>query len=95
MNKQIWKYQLQTTDSQEVKMPEGAKILCLQMQNSNPCIWALVDASAKIERRVFQTFGTGENISKLSELKYVDTYQLLNGLVLHVFELIKRHSPQK
>ena len=88
MNKQIWKYQLQTDDLCYVDMLEGAEVLCLQMQNSNPCIWALVDASAKIERRVFQTFGTGQKISTLSERKYVGTYQLMNGLVLHVFEWI-------
>ena len=69
-------------------MPKGAEILTVQLQGV-PCFWALVEPSAKNEKRTFIIHGTGHNISTENK-KYIGTYQECEGsLVWHVFELVK------
>lgn len=88
MSKKIFKYQLDTTDIQQIEMPQGAEILCLHTQNVTPCIWALVNPDAPVSKRTFEIFGTGHNIPEANR-KYIGTYQLRSGdLVFHCFELI-------
>lgn len=85
----IYKYQVQIADVQSIKMPRGAKILCIQMQQSEPMLWAEVDTSAQLESRIIRLFGTG-NLMLLDDtikLKYISTFQL-SVLVLHVYEQI-------
>lgn len=90
MEKAIYKYPLIVADTQTVTLPQGAEILSVQVQNSNPMLWALVntDPFVKTENRVIKTYGTGEPIYESDTyLKYISTYQLSNGsLVFHVFE---------
>lgn len=84
--RQIWKFQLETTDLQSVEMPDGAKVLTVQVQHGTPCIWAECDTEAEKEKRWFRTFGTGHPMpDKPGE--YIGTYQLNGGdLVFHVFD---------
>lgn len=85
----IFKYQLKTTDIQQIDMPVDAEILCIQTQNETPCIWAKVNPDNNIAKRTFEIFGTGHNIPSAYNRKYVGTYQLRNGdLVFHCFELL-------
>ena len=90
MNK-IYKYQLKTTNIQDVQLPVGSEILCIQSQFGNPCIWALVNPYNELETRTFEIFGTGNTIyyDMGVERKYIGTYQVLGGdLVFHCFERI-------
>jgi len=86
----IWKFKIQTIDEQQIAMPFGAQILCVQIQNAEPYIWALIeDDSNQREERWIEVFGTGNPIGNASERKYIGTYQLDNGnLVFHVFEYL-------
>jgi hypothetical protein len=87
--KRIWKFELETTDRQTVAMPENAEILTVQTQNETPCIWAIVEPENKKVRRVFEIFGTGNqvNCNEDTERNYIGTYQLRQGsLVFHLFE---------
>ena len=88
--KKIFKYQLETTDIQQVEMPQGAEILCIKTQNETPCIWALVETNATVTKRIFEIIGTGFNITENDNRKYIGTYQLNGGsLVFHCFELLE------
>ena len=71
-----------------VEMPYGAKILTMQLQCGEPCVWALVDPEEeRIQKRAFRIFGTGWDIPESPAMEYVGTYQELGGaLVWHVFE---------
>ena len=69
----------------EIKMPSGAEILCVQMQNGEPMIWATVNPEADREERLFTVIGTGQEFAGTS-MKYIGTYQK-NWFVGHVFEL--------
>ena len=83
--KTIWKFSLSTVDSEQVKMPEGAQLLCVQTQGGGPCLWALVDDTARTVTRTIQTRGTGHMADNVGA--YVGTYQLHGGaLVFHVFD---------
>lgn len=83
----IYKYPLESGDVNEIEMPEGAKVLTVQIQRDIPCIWALVDPNMdnKVVRR-FHIYGTGYQILRPND-RYIGTFQLYGGaLVFHVFE---------
>ena len=81
----IWKYPIVTTDFQEVEIPQGAKVLTVQMQEGNPCLWALVDPNAEKQKRVIAVHGTGHPVPDAVG-EYLGTYRMANGaLVFHVF----------
>ena len=87
MSKKIFKYQLETTSIQEIEMPQGSEILCIQTQNGIPCIWALVEQNATVTKRKFLIVATGHSLPKNRNIKYIGTYQLSDGrMVFHCFE---------
>lgn len=89
MSTTIYKYQFDVADEVTLDMPTGAKVLCVQMQRDAPCVWALVDASAPLEPRCFEVYGTGHKIENVSGLQYVGTFQMRDGLlVFHLFERV-------
>lgn len=86
--KTIWKFPLETTDYQEIEIPELHSILSLQVQNDVPTLWALInDTESKKEKVSIVIIGTGHPIEnkQIAQRKFIGTYQLSNGLVFHVF----------
>ena len=83
----IWKYDL-ANPTQEILMPEDARILSVQMQNESLCLWALVDADKPRVCREFQVYSTGHTVQ--DNIKdYLGTVQI-GSLVWHVFEVISQ-----
>jgi hypothetical protein len=87
--KKIYKYRLENLSSQEIEMPVEAEILSVQTQNDIPCIWALIDPRAALEKVTFEIIGTGYEIPNVIDgvevdRKYVGTFQL-SMLVFHCF----------
>lgn len=80
----IYKYQIQS-DEQKITMPAGASILCFQLQNTVPTIWAMVDIEQPVEVRSFRIYGTGWEMDELMNLRYIGTIQS-ESLVWHLFE---------
>ena len=80
----IWKFPLDITDKQMVEMPRGARLLCVQMQYSTPCIWALVSPDGERQTRRIITRCTGHRIDE-EVGDYIGTYQT-GPLVFHVFD---------
>ena len=82
----VYKYPL-TPGRTELRMPEGALVLTVQMQNGEPCLWVKVDPSKPEEDRVFEVYGTGHDMPDDPRLFYVATFQMAGGaLVFHVFD---------
>lgn len=81
--KTIWKYPIHP-DTTLLSMPAGAKVLCVQTQNNEPYIWALVDPAAMKIDRYFSIYGTGHGIP-LYPGSYIGTWQA-DDLVWHLFE---------
>ena len=80
----IWKYPLQITDRQFVMLPEGARILTVQMQGKQLCLWAMMNPDALPKRREIQIIGTGHDVSD-ADGRYIATVQM-QALVWHIFE---------
>lgn len=88
MSAAIWKFPLQITDLQDIPMPGGASLLSVQIQRSEPMLWALVTADAPNVLRRLRIVGTGHPCDDVSAGQYVATFQSLSGLlVFHVFDL--------
>lgn len=87
--KTIYKYPLAIEDFQIIQLPKGAKILCVQAQEDQPQLWAVVDTLAakrtdSYEPKHIITIATGGPMPDVG--KYLGTYQVLKGrFVGHVF----------
>lgn len=93
----IWKYTFEIVDDFELELPKGARVLSVQTQHSVPCLWALVDSKAALEKRRFSIFGTGNPVpdSFLAVIgpMYIGTFQTDNGNgVWHLFEMTSTSS---
>lgn len=85
----IYKYELLSEKEQSFLLPEGSKLLTVQVQYGKPHIWALVNPDAPLCTKRIKIYSTGfDNIddSVLKEFEYFGTFQLHDGnLVFHVF----------
>jgi hypothetical protein len=86
--KTIWKFPLEVTDYQNVRMPKGAEILSVADQYGVVCVWAMVDSDAELEDRMFYIFGTGNPVSETLPWQFVGSVQQ-NIFVWHVFAEVK------
>lgn len=85
MSATIWKYEL-GIGIQDIEMPKGARVLCVQEQRFKPCIWAHVNPGRPMELRRFAVVGTGMAAPERG-FNYIGTFQQDDGaLVWHVFE---------
>lgn len=85
----IWKYPLEVTDQQTVKMPPGAQLLTIQVQKGQCCLWAMVDETKQpTEARNIAIYGTGNPNVPDDPGTYIASFQMEGGaLVFHAFEL--------
>lgn len=85
---EIWKFDLPIQDTPIISMPEGAKILSLQVQEGVPRIWALVNPQNDMKSRFFHIIGTGHNFKESTLGSYVGTFITAGEtFVGHVFEI--------
>lgn len=85
--KAIWKYKLEVLDEQTIEMPVNARILTVDNQYGDICLWAEVntDPDLVMEKRTIYIHGTGHQY--MSHRRYIGSVQMYNGnLVFHVFE---------
>lgn len=83
--KTIYKYKLQPGRT-VLDMPDGAKVLTVQTQGDDVCLWALVEPNKPTTRRFFDVYGTGHQMPA-DPGAYVATFQMGgSALVWHVFE---------
>lgn len=83
--KSIYKYKLDLGDECRVSMHKFARILCVQTQGRDICVWAEVDTEHPIVDTQFWIVGTGHS-RDTSDRNYVGTVQQ-NGFVWHVYTL--------
>ncbi len=68
-------------------LPEGAKVLDVQVQGGEPYVWAEVETFNPSIKREFVTYGTGFDIPEDPGV-YIGTFQIDGGsLVFHLYEL--------
>jgi hypothetical protein len=83
--KTIYKYELRSQDA-SMKLPKGAEILTVQIQDGRPMLWALVNPGNVLQDRFISTVGTGWEVE--DNMKYICTY-MEEYFVWHVFEMIQ------
>lgn len=86
--KTIYKYKLDATEVQTVKLPFESEILSAAYVAGDVVIYALVDPKSEGEKFVeILVYGTGHEISRnISAHKFINTVIIPeSGLVFHVF----------
>ena len=83
--KTIYKYEVRSQDA-SMKLPKGAEILTVAIQDGRPMMWALVDPENVLVDRFISTVGTGWQVE--DNMKYICTY-MEEYLVWHVFEILQ------
>lgn len=82
----IWKFPLGLFYSQRVIMPNGARVLSVQIQRGVPTLWAICNPNERPTERKFEIIGTGQPF-EWCEREFVGTVQN-GGVVWHVFERV-------
>ena len=83
----IYKYPVTVYDDFVVELPEGARVLTVDVQHGEPVMWAMVDPTAPTSKRHFRLIGTGHPIEDAAALTFIGTFQMRDGaLVFHLFE---------
>lgn len=80
----IWKFTIPLRDSSVIGMPQGAKILHVREQNSQPTLWAEVDPKAPQKPRKIHVRGTGHVVSNKTG-DYLGTVQI-HPYVWHIYD---------
>lgn len=91
MAQSIWKYPLRAGagDDIAIQMPQGARLLTVQMQGAAPWLWALVEPDRPREQRQFQVVGTGWELDwSDAKREYIGTVQA-GTFVWHFFEVLQ------
>ena len=86
--KTIYKYKLEITDFQNIQTFEGAKPLCVKLQNGEPFLWCLVETDAKQDVLTIRCAGTGHDlkVKRYSDVEYIDTVLMCrDAFVFHFF----------
>lgn len=88
LEQQIWKFVLNDIGINIIEMPAlEVEVLSAQLQDGKICLWAKVYPESSRGRFKFEVVGTGWMMDSEKKREYIDTVQLPNGLVFHVFEL--------
>lgn len=83
----VYKYLLEKSGLNLIRMPDEATALHVGMQNSRVYIWMLVDDDKPIEARQLWLHGTGWNLAEMPPtVPYVGTAHTDTSLVWHVFD---------
>lgn len=85
--KTVYKFPFEYADFVMIEMPEGAEILCVDIQ-TGPVLWALVDPAAPLRTRSFRFAGTGHPVE--DNVRYIDSCIEEQGgmeFVWHLFEI--------
>lgn len=93
----VWKYPIVIDDTALVEMPQGGKILSLQMQGGTPTVWVLVDEKQPTVLRRFAVVDTGHPADHVVGSPFVGTVEVAQGpygLVFHVFDMGETPMPR-
>ena len=87
MSRAIWKWPLEITDEQRLMVPAYTEPLCVQVQNGQLCLWAMIreDRTPRVPMLI-RIYGTGRPMPDDPGI-YIGTAQTNGGaLVWHVFD---------
>jgi hypothetical protein len=71
----IYKYPLVMVDVQSIRLPRGARPLCVQLQDETPCLWVEVEPHRAGHNAKVFIVGTGHGVPN-EAVKYLSTVQM-------------------
>jgi hypothetical protein len=77
----IWKFEINLFQT-IIELPAGYKIIDVQEQNGNICLWAIVDPNNELSKVETRAIGTGMNVPE--GYNYLSTVQQ-GVFVWHIF----------
>lgn len=82
----VYKYPVKMEEDFSVRMPAGATVVHVGMQDGEPQMWCRVDTDQPERSQLFGVFGTGHNMSKhpVSCAPHLGTF-FIGSLVFHLF----------
>lgn len=88
----VYKYPIVLEEGEcfDLKLPLGAIILDVQLQNGSPVLWALHDVSDSEEVRHIYAVWTGKPFAIIDDTRVLHIKTLIDshGLVWHIFESV-------
>lgn len=84
----VFKYTLQLLKWQTIAIPVGGKILCIDAQSNEPCMWVDVDTyeTNRIDVSI-EIYCTGEFFPDGNK-EYLGTFQIQGGYVYHAYKVL-------
>lgn len=83
--KTIWQFELKLQESQDVRMPKGARIIHVGLDHLDQlCLWAIVNPNAIFTTRIILILSTGQLYYEGST-RYIGTVKK-DQFMLHVFQ---------
>lgn len=93
MSAVVRKYPIEVVDAFTIDMPQDAEVLCIQLDNGRPCIWARIILENPVKARRFRLFTTGQILEMPADNggDYVGSVQSESGtrhrnLIFHLFD---------
>lgn len=85
----IWKFPLEMKDEQVIQVPPMHRLLCVQFQQEQLCLWVEVNELQTARSDVtIAIVGTGHEIPNGFKHSYIGTVQMYGGtLVWHIYAL--------
>ena len=84
MNEVIWKFKIGLGNLVYVRMPIGAKVLSVGMQNTDITVWAEVTPYADLEERMFYVVSTGDRVPDKNKVQFIGTVSE-GAFVWHIY----------
>lgn len=85
MTRKIFKYRIPVQERSSLQIPFGYRLLDIQVQDNNLCLWAIVDLDNILQEVKIIILGTGCDYPDDTQLQYLKTVQ--QGIcVWHIFE---------
>ena len=87
MSQIIYKYNLSIKEERSI--PKDSKILKVDLQHGNLCLWALTSTDTREQCKI-EIYYTGSTLKEGLEHEHLGTFLLQNGdFVVHVFKTIE------
>jgi hypothetical protein len=85
----VYKYDVPVVDRFQLELPAGAELLCVDVQDEEGYLWALVEPTSVAQTRTFIVRGTGQPIEEGTKYAYVGSFFPGDGMyVFHVLEVL-------
>lgn len=93
----IHKFRIPIIGRFTLELPIEARVLSVQIQNTEPHVWVLLDTEQETKKKEFFIFGTGhsllEGMDKKGTIDHIGTFQK-DCCVWHLFEFISKEDEE-